>query len=112
MADYKDAPPPLEVGDVVVSKFGNLWKCEAVDGSLYVLRNRPQETPEATGTVRAGPFPAWGNRIQRDGLWLWERPTPRCKCEKYAKAKGPYPSGFCPDCRQWFPGVGPEEASR
>lgn len=120
------APPPppqaetsmlvLDVGDVVVSKFGNRWRCESwqrLDSSgvvVYVLRNRPQETPDAKGTVYSGPLPEWASRVERNGLRIWLRPTPQCQCPAYANAKGPYPSGFCPDCRMWYGGVTREQA--
>lgn len=103
-----------EVGDVIVSKFGNRWRVESwqvANGErCYVLRNRPQEAPDAKGTVYSGPLPEWAEKLQRDGLWVWQRPTPQCECPAYAKAKGPYPSGFCPDCRKWYPGVTREQA--
>jgi hypothetical protein len=34
-----------------------------------------------------------------------QEPTPVCQCPAYASAKGPYPSGFCPDCKEWYPGI-------
>jgi hypothetical protein len=99
----------VQTGDIVVSKFGNRWRCEAWQSTsterLYVLRNRPQEVPDAHGTVYSGPLPEWADRVERDGLRVWQRPTPKCECPSFAKAKGPYPSGFCPDCGRWFPGV-------
>jgi hypothetical protein len=109
------AEPLVEVGDTIVSKFGNLWICEAWqalnDGTrVYVLRNRPQEAPDAVGTVRSGPLPDWANVVIRDSRRVWERPTPQCQCPSFAKAKGPYPSGFCPECKQWYPGVTREQA--
>ena len=102
--------PTLVVGDVVVSRFGNRWTCEAVerlaDGSqVCVLRNKPPEMPDAPGTVRSGPFPEWAERIVRDGLRFWMRPTPQCQCPAYANAQKGYPSGFCPDCGKWYPGT-------
>ena len=74
-----------EVGDVVVSKFGNRWSVEAwetlTNGKrAYVLRNKPQETPDASGTVVSGMLPEWAERIERDGLCVWVRPTPKCQC--------------------------------
>ena len=107
--------PVLDVGDVVVSKFGNRWRCEAreplANGEMaYVLRNRLEEAPDAPGTVRSGPLPEWAERVDRDGIRLWQRPTPRCQCESYEKAKGPYPSGFCPECKKWYPGITREQA--
>lgn len=100
--------PVLEVGDVLVSKFGNRWTVvlagePGVD--FVVLRNVPPEYPNADGTTRGGPFPEWADRIERNGLRVWQRPTPKCECPSYANAKGPYPSGFCPDCGKWYPGI-------
>lgn len=101
----------VEVGDVVVSKFGNRWRCESwtrlsASGNLaYVLHNTPPECPDAKGTIYSGPLPEWADRVERDGLRVWQRPTPRCQCPSFAKAKGPYPSGFCPDCGKWYPGI-------
>jgi len=101
--------PVLEVGDVVVSKFGNHWRVEAValtnEHPVYVLRNRPQEAPDAPGTVVSGRLPEWADVVWRDGLRLWKRPTPKCECQSFASAKGPYPSGICPDCKKWYPGI-------
>lgn len=106
-------PPEVIVGDIVVSKFGNRWRVVSAGepGVDYVvLHNAPPEYPDAPGTTRGGPFPEWAERIERDGLRCWQRPTPQCQCPSYAKAKGPYPSGFCPDCKQWYPGVSREKA--
>lgn len=104
-----NAGPVLEVGDVVVSKFGNRWRVDACATTnaqpVYVLRNRLEEVPDAAGTVTSGPLPQWADRVERDGLRIWQRPTPRCECPSYASAKGPYPSGFCPDCGKWYPGI-------
>jgi len=33
-----------------------------------------------------------------------------CSCPKFANAKGPYPSGICPDCGQWYPGISRKQA--
>jgi hypothetical protein len=104
-----EALPIVEVGDVVVSKFGNRWIVEAKAVTnpepVYVLRNRPEECPDANGTVFGGAFPQWADRIERKGVRVWQRPTPKCQCPSYANAKGPYPSGFCPECGQWYPGI-------
>lgn len=100
----------FEVGDVLTSKFGNRWVVEAHDTladdtPTYVLRNRLEEAPDAVGTVTSGPLPEWAESARRNGRVIWKRPTPRCECPSYAKAKGPYPSGFCPECKLWYPGI-------
>lgn len=64
--------PPLEVGDTIVSKFGNIWHIEAWDTRrdgerCFVLRNRPDEVPDAKGTVYSGPLPEWARHALRNG---------------------------------------------
>jgi hypothetical protein len=73
-------PPPLEIGDVVVSKFGNRWRVEAREtlsnGKFaYVLRNKPEEAPDANGTVVSGMLPEWANEVRRDHAIMWKRPA-------------------------------------
>jgi hypothetical protein len=101
--------PVIEIGDVVVSKFGNRWRVEAREQLTsgewaYVLRNKPEEAPDANGTVVSGMLPVWANEVRRNHAIVWMRPTPQCKCPTYANANGPYPSGFCRECGEWYPG--------
>lgn len=37
--------------------------------------------------------------------FVGERKPEICECASFAKAKGPYPSGICPECNCWYPGV-------
>ncbi len=113
----KMAVPVIEIGDVVVSKFGNRWRVEARSHLrsgewTFVLRNRPEEAPDATGTVVSGMLPEWANEVRRDATIVWKRPTPQCECPYFANANGPYPSGFCPGCGKWYPGVTRAQAAR
>ena len=105
---HGDTLPRPIIGDVVVSKFGNRWTVVSVGepGVDHVtLRNVPPEYPTADGTTRGGPFPAWADFVERGGERVWTRPMVKCQCPSYAHAKGPYPSGFCPDCKKWYPGI-------
>lgn len=98
--------PEVQVGDVVVSKFRNRWTVlVAIHEEWYELHNVPPESPKAVGTTYRGPFPEWAETVERNGSRVWQRPTPKCECPAYASAKGPYPSGFCPECQMWYPGI-------
>lgn len=108
LASPTTTEPLPQVGDIVVSKFGNRWKVVATGDprvNYVVLHNVPPECPDAVGTMRGGEFPEWAERIERNGLRVWQRPTPKCECPSYTNSKGPYPSGFCPDCGKWYPGI-------
>ena len=68
--------PRCLVGDVIVSKFRNRWVCESIsEARSFTLRNKPQEMPAAKGSAYCGPFPEWAERIERDGVRVWQRPT-------------------------------------
>lgn len=58
-------PPPVQVGDVATSRFGNRWKVEAVEVTL--------SDPEHPGTKRSGELPDWVNAIERNGVVIWRR---------------------------------------
>lgn len=46
------------------------------------------------------------------GTGLEPPPAKICECPAFANAKGPYPSGICPDCDRWYPGMTREEARK
>lgn len=100
MSETQPMEPRPIIGDVVVSKFGNRWRVVSAGelGVDYVtLHNVPPESPNADGTIYGGTFPSWADRIERNGLRVWQRPTPKCECPSFANAKGPYPNFRRPD---------------
>lgn len=69
----------LELGDVIISKFGNRWRVQRWmrrhDGTVsYDLWNVPPEAPDTNGTTRVGSFPEWAAAIERNGVVIWRRP--------------------------------------
>lgn len=64
-----------------------------------IFQNLPQDVVSVTQTTWR--LPAEVERLRLQHV---------CQCPSYANAKGPYPSGFCPDCGKWYPGIDRAEA--